>query len=130
MQEFKMPAKIRFPHNISFHTEKNNGPFANPIVKQQIKAQYKGVISKDGKWLGPPIAEWKIELIEPGYVRLNHRHGFDHYSVSYSALGAIARIRTLKMDNYITDIIITDSENKPTNIDFAICVSRTAYMKS
>ena len=123
-----MVQKIKFPHNVSFHTDKNDTPFAKQIVKQQIKSQYKGIISKDGKWIGPPILEWQIKLIEPGYVRLDHKHGFDHYSVSYSALGEVARIRTLKMDNYITDIIITDSENKPTNVDFAICVSRTAYL--
>ncbi len=121
--------QVKLPSNISFHTPDNvSSPFSQSIARRLADSQYKGIVSKDGGFIGQPIQDWRATIVEPGHYRIIHNTGFESYSVSHTALSKGTTSNLLSMDPYNIDILITDSEGQPTSGDFAICVSRTAYL--
>lgn len=117
----------KFPENISFHIDnKVKTPFDTPQAKKQLQSNYKGIVSKDGKWISQ-IGGWKIN-VENNIYTIDHKHGNKYYSFSTGVYNQPVNIKLLSMDEYKIVLELTDSEGEPTNQDFAICVSFTSYI--
>lgn len=80
---------LNFPKVITVELEDNslNSPIISaPIALKILNETFKGVVSKDAKWLVPNNYSWMLEKLEDNLIKVTHNLGYANTSLSVSIL--------------------------------------------